>query len=160
LTEVLATATLIAGLGGSTAFVNIKDKAQQEVCLQHLKTIGQALAMLDLQSQPLPKACFYPKSPTAADSLAKLMEGKIQAQAFLCPCAPLKLREYKVTYVYNSSLSGKMMSQVPNASDTWVLTDLCVVDPKLPPTHSDGANVLYADGQARWVAARKLPKLK
>ena len=156
----MATVTLIAGLGGSSSFVNPKDEAQKLVCLQHLNSISQALQMGDLQGQPLPNACLYPKTPTVANHLAKVMEGKVAAQAFLCPCAPAKLKQHKITYIYNSKLAGKMMSEVPNASQTWVLADISLVDPKLPGSHNGGACVLFADGQARWVARDKQPNIR
>jgi len=159
LVEVMTTATLIAGLGGSTAFVNPKDKAQQLVCLQHLQVIGQTFQMQDLQGQPLPPACFFPKTPDAANSLPKLMGNAVQEQAWLCPCAPVKLREHKITYLYNSKLAGKQLSAIPDASHTWLLADLCVVSSNLPGMHNDGANILFADGQARWLSKAQLPDL-
>ena len=160
LTEVMATATLIAGLGGSNAFTNPKTEAQQQVCLQHLQVIGQTFLMEDLRGETLPKACFYPKSATATDSLPKLMGPKVQNQAWFCPCAPTKLQELKIQYLYNSKLGGKRMSEVTDPTKTWVLADLCLVDPNLPGTHMDGANILFADGQARLVPKAQFPKLR
>ena len=160
LTEVLATATLIAGLGGGNAFTNPKTEAQQQVCLQHLQVIGQTFLMGELRGEALPKACFYPKSGSTTDSLPNVMGPKVEHLAWFCPCAPVKLQEHKITYLYNSKLSGKRMSEVTDPSKTWLLADLCLVDSRLPCTHMDGANILFADGVARLVPKAQFPKLR
>jgi prepilin-type N-terminal cleavage/methylation domain-containing protein/prepilin-type processing-associated H-X9-DG protein len=160
LAEVMTTVTLIAGMGGGGAFLNPKNEAQQQVCLQHLQVIGRTFMLEDLRGQPLPKACFFPKTTTTADSLPKLMGPKVEHLAWLCPCAPVKLQEHKITYVFNSKLGGQRMSEIEEASKTWLLADLCLVDSKLPCTHLDGANILFADGVARFVLKTQFPKLK
>jgi prepilin-type processing-associated H-X9-DG protein len=160
LAEVMTTATLIATFGGSGSLVNVSNKAYQEVCLQHLKTIGQALQLMDALGTPLPKAVFFPQESTADKSLAKLLAQQVQAQAFICPAAPAALKARGISYLFNSKLAGKTLSEIPDASKTWLLTDINLVDPKLPPAHNGGATVLFADGQARWVPAAELPKLR
>jgi prepilin-type processing-associated H-X9-DG protein len=160
LAEVLTTATLIAGLGGGNAFLNPKNEAQQQVCLQHLQVIGQTLMVEELHGQPLPKACFFPKTPATTDSLPALMGPKVEHLAWLCPCAPTKLQEHKITYIFNSKLGGQRMSEIEDPSKTWVLADLCLVDSRLPCTHMDGANILFADGMARFVPKALFPKLR
>ncbi len=160
LAEVMTTCTLIAGLGGGGAWVSPTDQARQQVCVQHLQVISQAFQMADLRGQPLPQACFFPKNGSVTDSLPKLMGGQVQEQAFYCPAAPVKLKEHKITYLYNSKLGGKMMAQVQERSKTWLIADICVASSKFPGMHNGGANILFADGQVRFVPKDQWPKLQ
>jgi prepilin-type processing-associated H-X9-DG protein/prepilin-type N-terminal cleavage/methylation domain-containing protein len=160
LAEVMTTATLIASLGGGGAFGGITSKGHQEVCLQHLKTIGLALQLRDLRGKPLPDAVFFPQDSTAEKSLVKLMEADALPQAFICPAAPLALKKKGISYIFNSKYAGKPVTEVPEPSKTWLVTDINLVDPKIPPAHNGGANVLFADCQARWVPQADLPKLR
>lgn len=160
LTEVMTTCTLIAGLGGGGAWVSPTDQARQQVCVQHLQVIGQTFQMADLRGQTLPKACFFPKNGSVTDSLPKLMGNQVPEQAFYCPAAPPKLREHKITYLYNSKLGGTMMAQVKDRSKTWLIADMCVADPKFPGMHNGGANILFADCQVRFLPKNQWPKLR
>ncbi len=161
--EVLTVTAILTGLGGG-AFVNVTSQAHKTTCQQHLRQIGMAIQMRTMTGEPLPRAWFYPPDPPHPNRekyhLAKVMAGEVPPQMFICPAAPQAIRQRGICYVYNDKLGGKTIDEIPNPAATWLMMDVNVVSPNVPPAHNGGCNVLFLDGHVKWYPASQLPRFK
>lgn len=161
-TGILAT---LAGQSGS-AYMQAKNKASADQCLNNLKQLHMAILMVaDENEGRLPKAWFFPWKGSQTDSgwkldpsdpynIANIVAGRNSSvrQLFICPGAPEPWQKLGITYVYNDTLGGRMLDSLPNPSAVWLLMDANVINlEKFPAPHLDGYNVLYCDGHAKWV---------
>ncbi len=170
-TGILAT---LAGQSGS-AFMQAKNKAAGTQCQNNLKQIYMAIQMwADDNDGALPRAWFFPwkgtqddngvfhLDPNDAYNIVNIIAGRNSSirKLFICPGAPEPWQRLGVTYVYNDTLSGKMLDAVPNASLTWLLMDVNVVNQqKFPAPHLGGHNVLFCDGRVKWVPQSQVPQV-
>jgi len=157
--EVLAVTAILTSLGGGS-FINVTERAHRTACQQHLRQIGMAMQMRAMTDEPLPRAWFYPPDPPhpARDRyhLARIMT-EVPPQMFICPSAPTAIQQRGICYVYNDRVGGKLLDEIPNAAQTWLLMDINVVSDQVPPAHNGGCNVLFVDGHVKWYPASQLP---
>lgn len=94
----------------------------------------------------LPSAAFYPKGDPMKDpsSIAAILKGP--REIWTSPFAPEAFKAKGLTYVWNDSVNGKDIGNVPK--ETWLLIDMAafITDPQMskPPKYL----ILYADGRA------------
>lgn len=94
----------------------------------------------------LPSAAFYPKGDPMKDpsSIAVILKGP--REIWTSPFAPEAFKAKGLTYVWNDSVNGKDIGNVPK--ETWLLIDMAafITDPQMskPPKYL----ILYADGRA------------
>ena len=151
LTEIAVVATLVSSVPAAS-YVRVKRKADQTTCVNQLKQIGMSLQSYQMSHDKYPDSAFYPKSHDHKRSIVSELKGEGAIQKlFVCPSLPDKLKEKKITFVYNDSVSGKR--RVP--ANTWVLIEMTCVSKNSPLPHPNGYNILYADGSVKTV--RDLP---
>lgn len=161
-TGILAT---LAGQSGS-AYLQAKNKAAADQCLNNLKQLYSAIQMVaDDNDGRLPKAWFFPwrgqqtesgwqLDPNDPYNLANIVAGRNSSirKLFICPAAPEAWQKLGITYVYNDTLGGRMLDSIPNSANVWLLMDANVINiEKFQAPHNDGYNVLFCDGHVKWV---------
>ncbi len=157
--------TVVSGLlsamsGGSNAFLQVQNKALGTQCQMQLQQAYRLIQMYtDDNDGRLPRAWCFPWRQNAADPFiltnALGVRDAATRKLFICPAAPQGWLQLGLTYIYNDALSGQLLDNVPNPSMTWLMTDANIIDPRLPPPHLGGYNVLFCDGRVKWLPAEQ-----
>ena len=109
----------------------------------------------------LPTLAYFPADPqTDADSLSVALESYgADARTCVCPAMHPVLRELGLTYIWNSSLSGKRLPR--SGPPVWLLVEMTAIGSDLPPPHFGQFNVLFSDGTVHRVTSplKELPGL-
>lgn len=163
-TVVTGILTTLASQSGS-AFMQARNKAAQTQCAANLQQIYQAIQVRDEEGR-LPTAWFFPwkgvqtedggyqLDPNDPYNLVNIVAGRNTSirQLFICPGAPDTWQRLGITYVYNDTLCGQLLDNIPNTSERWLMMDANVISmDKLPAPHIEGYNVLFCDGHVKWV---------
>lgn len=163
-TVVTGILTTLASQSGS-AYMQAKNKAAADQCIANLQQIYQAIQMHDEEGR-LPTAWFFPwkgvqtadggfqLDPTDTYNIVNIIAGRNESirKLFICPAAPDTWQKLGITYVYNDTLSGQVLDNLPNLSERWLMMDANVIAmDKIPAPHLEGYNVLYCDGHVKWV---------
>lgn len=166
LAEVVALAATLSSLGAA-AFSGSKSSANKTACAAHLTKLGKALKMYALDNYgKLPSCKLYPgaKAKTDPKSIRKALAEYISTgSTFTCGGAPSKINGYGLGYLWNDAVNGKSLRKLPKT--TWLMTDVTAVKAAInsktaaakkinlkaiPPAHSGGYNILYADGRVKF----------
>lgn len=165
-TVVTGILTTLASQSGS-AYMQAKNKAAADQCLNNLKQIYLAIQTLDDEGR-LPVAWFFPcktiqtqdggvqLDPNDPYNLANIVAGRNSSirKLFVCPAAPETWQRLGITYVYNDTLCGLTLDNIPNHAERWLMMDANVISmTSIPAPHIEGYNVLYCDGHVKWVPA-------
>lgn len=149
--------TVLSDLAGTSgnAFMQVKNKAAADVCLSNLKQLYVAIQMIvDENDGRLPLAWFYHNAlyPQDPYSIVNIVAGRDTSlrKLFVCPAAPEAWQRTGLTYVYNDLIRGHLLDSIPHPAETWLLMDCNIMDPRFPPPHLDGYNVLFCDGHVKW----------
>ena len=122
------------------------------------------IQMMTMTGEPLPRAWFYPPDnhPNRERyNLVNIMAAEgVPKEMFICPSAPQAIQHRGICYIYNDKLGGKTVDELPDPARVWMLMDLNVVTPEVPPAHNGGCNVLFVDGHVKWYPASQLPRFQ
>jgi len=155
LLEVMVVTTIMTSQANN--YGNVRRLAYQKSCENNLRQIYMGLTMYEMTHGGLPRAKFYPKNPrTDRNSIVRMM-GADYAPMFVCPVFPEEIKKKGLTYIYNDTLAGLSLDQVPNARETWLMTEMNAVTDKAPMPHPGGFHILYADGRIE--VTRERPKV-
>ena len=132
---------------------NVDSVEGQSLCREHLLQLFTLLQEYEARHGHLPKAAFFPHSPSqSADSLCVLLGSKA-AKLLICPTCSSELRQLGLNYAWNEKVSGRKLSDL--TSDTWLLMDCVGTHYWLVDSHNCGhrgkVNVLYADGTVKQI---------
>lgn len=149
LTELLLVASIV-GVVPITVYLEAAKQARTASCMSNLRNIYIGIQMYELDHERLPDAKFYPKLPkTDPKSIMNVLRSYIDdINVYICPSLPVELMQNGLTYIWNDAHNNKSMDQVLNKSSEWALTEMSAVEPKIPPPHQGGYNVLFFDGHA------------
>lgn len=155
LTVVSGILSNLAGTSGS-AFLQAQNKALQAPCASQLQQIYQLMVGMDEEGGRLPLAWTFPwkQDPNDRYSIVNIVAGRNASvrKLFVCPAAPEPWKQLGITYVYNDALGGKLVDNLPNAANTWLMMDAAVLNmKKFPASHVGGYNVLFCDGHVKWI---------
>lgn len=145
LLEVMIVTTIMTSQANN--YGDIRRLAYQKSCENNLRQIYQGLLMYDIANGGLPQAKFYPEHPKKDRGSLVTMLGSGYEQVCVCPVFPDEIKEKGLTYLYNDSLAGRSLDQVPNARETWLVTEMNAVTDKVSMPHPGGFHILYADGR-------------
>lgn len=122
------------------------DRRQVNRCSENLEVIHSALLEYHQQSGHLPELAFFPDDAQLdPDSLyAQLAPFGLLPTHCLCPSAPPALRETGMTYIWNVSLNGAVLDQLPDVA--WVLVEVHALSGSVRPPHGNRYNTLFSDG--------------
>ena len=145
--EIMLVASLV-GVIPVTVYLEAEKSARSADCISNLRNIYMALQMYEMDFEKLPDAKFYPESPRDdPKSIMNILSGYIDdKKVFICPSMPAELMSKSLTYVWNDSYNNKRMDSIINKEFSWVMTDMTVVDSKIPPPHRGAYNVVFLDG--------------
>jgi prepilin-type processing-associated H-X9-DG protein len=161
--------TVVAGILSNLAsqqngvFMQVQNKGLGDACLMQLKQIYLQIQMYAEDNDGrLPTAWFFPfkQDPTDQYNLVNVLarNNASMRQLFICPAAPQPWKQLGITYAYNDRLSGCLLDNVPNPTNTWLMMDANVINPeRFPPPHVGGYNVLFCDGHSKWIQASQMP---
>jgi len=148
LAELLASLSVISVLAAILfpVFAKAREKARQFQCSSNLQQIGTALALYAHD--------YNGHLPPRRDDLGPLQPRYLpDGRVVTCPSAPADRgappppgsppTSRRVTYIYREGFCDDDAPQTP-----------LMADPALE-THNGGANVLFADGHAKWFAGSK-----
>jgi hypothetical protein len=147
LIEVMMVSAIMTTMNSQSGGFRYAFNAAKET--QGRENLRQIYLLLVAQTtgEPLPDAAFYPKGDPAKDpkSIMNLVQGEVPG-LFVSPFAPEELKKKGLTFVWNDSVNGRDMSNLPK--DTWLLIDMAafIADPGVPAP--DRYLLLYADGRA------------
>jgi len=146
LAEVLIVGAIVAGAhseGNYTYAINEANRVKGVHNLKQIYTILQIESMTDR----LPSPAFYPKGDPKTDptSIVRIMKD-VPPEMFISPFAPEALKKTGLTFVWNDTVNGKQLDQLPKG--TWLMIDIAafITDPNVPKPTS--YLVLYANGDA------------
>lgn len=152
--------TMVAGIiGGSQgSYAGALDRAKRATCANNLQQLYQGLYQKDLFDGRLPEIAFFSKEPAKDPRSLLNALGPEFSGVMICPTMPEDIKRLGCTYVFNDALSGKSLDNLPNRRGTWVLMDMTgsvrsKENPDQlsgPQPHSNGVNILYADGHVEW----------
>ena len=141
--------TSIIGVVPVTLYMETAKHAKAVSCISNLRNIYMGVQMYELDHERLPDAKFYPESSKDPKSIVNLLRDYIDDKSvFLCVGIPAELTEKGLTYIWNDSHNNRSMDRVPHKSSEWVMTEMTAVEPKVPPPHPGGYNILFYDGHA------------
>ena len=131
----------------------VNSQAVQARCAANLKAVYGLLKRYDAKHGGLPRATFFPENPrTDPDSLVVLL-GKEAGPHLVCPTCGPDFHRLGLNYVWNEKLSGKRLSNIKDASKTWLMMDFVGTHTYMVRNrfcgHLGKVNVLYADGTVR-----------
>lgn len=158
--QTLAELGLVCGIlssmgGGAGAAWQVLAASRRTDATSNLKQIYAAL-LITAEDGQLPNAVFYPdtrRDPNAVRTDPRCIVNQIRglpAHFWISPGAPPEFQRLGLTYVWNSSLNGRLLDQLDPR--TWLLMDMngaAYLLPDLVPK-APGYLVLYADGQVKY----------
>ena len=144
LLEVMVVTTIVTSQANN--YGDVRRIAYQRTCANNLDQIYKGLLMYDMTHGGLPQAKFYPKQPKTDRQSLVTMLGPGYEGVCVCPVFPDEIKQKGLTYIYNDALGGRSLDQVPNARETWLVTEMNAVTDKVPMPHPGGFHILYADG--------------
>ncbi len=151
---------IVVAVFGLFCLLTEKSKNRQ-ICEDNLKKIYRALEQFENDRGVLPTLAYFPADPQAdSDSLPVALESYgADAHTCICPAMHLVLREMGLTYIWNSSLSGKRIPR--SGAPVWMLVEMTAISSDLPAPHIHQFNVLYSDGSVKHVTnpLKELPGL-
>lgn len=147
LLEVMIVTTIITSQANN--YGDIRRLAYQKSCENNLRQIYLGLTMYEMSNGGLPRAKFYPERPKTDRRSIVTMLGRGYEQVCICPVFPDHIKQKGLTYIYNDSLAGLSLDQVPNARETWLVTEMNAVSDKVSMPHPGGFHILYADGHIK-----------
>ncbi len=155
LIELTIATTIVAGAG--TSYRGVMNVVNRSVCQQNLRQAGLLIMMYDMNHGRLPDACFYPKDVLRDPRSIVRIIPDLQP-LLVCRSMPDGLAKRGLTFIWNDACSGKSISEIRDARNTWLLIEVSAVSPEAPAPHLGGFNVLCADCQTiKWV--KELPEL-
>lgn len=144
LVEVIFVATMVTSL--SVGVYQAVARGKRTQCLNNLRQIYQAISMFSIDYGYLPKAKFFPSSPSDPKGIQNILKSYgTRPEIFYCPSIPSQLNKYGTNYIWNDNLSGTTES----SSEKWLMTEMTAVSKKVPPPHPPYFCILYADGHAK-----------
>ena len=140
-------AVILLGVAAGFAWVASQHRAAQ--CRRNLSTLYDALVKYEQRTGALPAFTFFPDDVQLdPDSLyANLVPYGIQPNHCLCPSSPAPLRETGMSYLWNVSLNGRRIADLP--VPRWMLVEANALSAAVPAPHRGRYNVLYTDGAIR-----------
>jgi len=156
LTEMMTVAAIVASIPAGH-YAKAKQKAHQINCVSNLQQIGKAIVMYQMGEGKYPDAVFFPDDPFGDEkSIVKILADSgagIPKEMWVCPSAPDAIKEKGLTFVYNDNFAGRRSLKKP--SKAWLMIEVNCVSKKVPAPHSNGYNILFADGHV--ITSRRLP---
>ncbi len=136
-------------------FAKAREKARQTACLSNLKQIGLASMMYQYDYDGT-----TPPASRWMDSLTPYTKKRDEkGDIFSCPVVRTQKGSDAYGYAYNSSAAAKPVSKIANPESKLMFYDSSTLTrnasdagTSLPAEgrHSDGNNMAFADGHARW----------
>lgn len=146
-TELVIVTGIVTSMG-SGGYSGVKDRARRVQCQHNLRQISMELRMYEMTNGGLPNAKFYPKNPREdGRSILKMLPG--YERSMVCPVMPPGLKQKGLTFLWNDRYSGKPLSAIRNASQTWLMIEMTASTKNAPAPHQGGFNVLCGDLQVR-----------
>ncbi len=156
LVEMMAVTAIITSMSGSGGYTAVLDKARETACMLQLKQVHQALVMFDMDHDGLPTALLFPRKEYKSrdpQSLANVLKPYLGGGGvLLCTGAGPELKDYGISYAWNSNYNGQSLEGLANPGQVPLLVDANALIGK--PAHRDGWNVLFADGIVKFTNQR------
>jgi len=145
--------TSIVGILPISVYLEAQKQAKTTSCMSNLRNIYMAVQMYEMDYGRLPDVAFYPKDARKDKrSILNVLRGYIDDRSvYLCPVAPDELKKRQITYIWNDLYNNKLLDKVRMKSVQWLMTEMTAVEPKIPPPHQGGYNVLFFDGHVATV---------
>lgn len=120
---------------------------QASHCKENLEKIYHILTLYEVEHGQLPSFELFPEDPLEdAESLPMILKSYgLDLTRATCPSSPNVLREYGVSYLWNTALNHDSLTN--RHEPTWVLVDMQALDDRLPGPHFGGYHILYTDGR-------------
>lgn len=153
--DILLVSSIVGIIPISVYLVAMKSAKGAE-CLSNLKNIYIGLQLYESDFEKMPDAKFYPESATTDPrSIINILGRYVDdPRVYICPSMPDELKKRSLTYIWNDSYNNNFLDTLRNKSSSWVMTDMTIVDIKIPPPHQGSFNVLFLDGHAEGVKER------
>jgi hypothetical protein len=145
----LVLVTVMLVLGAFAIYVTQQLRSMDQRCEENLASIFGALNRYENEWGRLPELAFFPDHPEESrDSLLSVLRRYgVTDLHCVCPALPQNVQRLGITYVWNSSLSGRARASL--AEPTWMLVEISALNPQLAAPHANRYHVLYSDGTVR-----------